>query len=105
MKTEVIDNPAQSRFEFPLGDSLAAAYYRIEDRRIVLVHTEAPQEFSGRGIGSKLARSVFEIIRKSRRRVIAKCPFMAAYAARHPELPSCWTAELGLGSARKRYFT
>jgi predicted GNAT family acetyltransferase len=28
---------------------------------------------------------VFEAIRTSGRKAVAKCPFMAAYASRHPE--------------------
>jgi hypothetical protein len=45
MAAEVIDNPAQHRFELDLGDeAIAAAYYRIEDGRVVLIHTEIPYE-------------------------------------------------------------
>ncbi|MEP9375186.1 GNAT family N-acetyltransferase [Aquabacter sp. CN5-332] len=85
MGGEVIDNPAESRFEMPVGDEIAVAYYVIEDGRVVLTHTEVPQALSGQGIGSKLAKGVFEKIHASGRRAIAKCPFMAAYASRHPE--------------------
>ena len=85
MKTDVIDNPREHRFELPVGDALAVAYYKDEDGRIALLHTEVPQELSGRGIGSKLAHGVFEALRARGSRVVAKCPFMAAYAGRHPE--------------------
>lgn len=85
MDARVVDNPGAKRFEFAIGDSMAVAYYGIEDGRVVLLHTEAPQEFSGQGIGTKLAEGVFEQIRASGRRVIAKCPFMARFASRHPE--------------------
>ncbi|WP_343070116.1 GNAT family N-acetyltransferase [Aminobacter carboxidus] len=64
---------------------MAVAYYRIENGKVVLVHTEVPQHLSGQGIGTKLAKGVFEAIRASERRVIAKCPFMAMFASRHPE--------------------
>ena len=37
------------------------------------------------GIGSKLAEGVFEHLRGNSSRVVAKCPFMAAYASRRPE--------------------
>lgn len=81
----VIDNPAESRFEMPVGGELAVAYYKIEDGRVILTHTEVPEALSGQGIGSRLAKGVFEMIQASGRRAIAKCPFMAAYASRHPE--------------------
>lgn len=86
MDAEIRDNPEMHRFELPLdGDAVAVSYYTEEDGRVVLLHTEVPQELSGRGIGSRLARGVFESLRTKGRRVIAKCPFMAAYASRHPE--------------------
>ncbi|WP_246174985.1 GNAT family N-acetyltransferase [Bradyrhizobium paxllaeri] len=86
MESDIRDSPAMSRFEMPLGDSaLAVAYYKVEDGRVVLLHTEVPQELSGLGYGSTLAHGVFEALRSDGKRVIAKCPFMSSYVARHPE--------------------
>ena len=87
MTATVIDNPAQHRFELAIdgSDDIAAAYYRIDNGRVVLTHTEVPQAFSGQGIGSRLARGVFDAIRASGRKAVLKCPFMAAFYARHPE--------------------
>lgn len=81
------DNPAGGRFELAIDAShdIAAAYYRVKDDRIVLTHTIVPEKFSGRGIGSQLARGVFEKIRANSRKVILVCPFMTAFYARHPE--------------------
>ncbi|MGX9430229.1 MULTISPECIES: GNAT family N-acetyltransferase [Bradyrhizobium] len=85
MESDVRDNPAMTRFEMFLGDgALAVAYYKIEDGRVVLLHTEVPQELSGLGYGSRLAHGVFEALRRDGKRVIAKCPLMSSYAARHP---------------------
>ncbi len=85
MKGSVIDNPAQHRFELPVGDAIAVAVYRLEGERVILVHTEVPQELSGQGIGSKLAEGVFELIQGSGRKVVTECPFMAGWVGRHPE--------------------
>ena len=85
MNTDVVDNPRESRFELPVGDALAVAYYKEEGGRVLLLHTEVPQELSGQGIGSKLATGVFESLSGRGARVVAKCPFMAAFASRHPE--------------------
>ena len=83
----VDDNPAQHRFELPIDGSheVAAAYYRMDNDRIVLTHTIVPERFSGRGLGSQLAHGVFEAIRASGRKAVLLCRFMAAYYARHPE--------------------
>jgi uncharacterized protein len=48
MDEAIQDNPAMSRFEMPIGeDALAASYYKIEDGRVVLLHTEVAQELPG----------------------------------------------------------
>ena len=88
MPSEVVENPERHRFELAIdsSDEIAAAYYRIDDDgNLVLTHTEVPSEFSGQGIGSRLARGVFEMIRASGRKAVLKCPFMAAFYSRHPE--------------------
>jgi predicted GNAT family acetyltransferase len=82
---DVVDNPSEKRFEMAVGDALAVAYYKTEGGRTVLLHTEVPQALAGQGIGSKLARGVFETLRGRGARVVARCEFMAGYAARHPE--------------------
>ena len=82
---DVVDNPSQHRFEMAVGDALAVAHYKTDGGRVVLLHTEVPAELAGQRIGSKLARGVFETLRRRGARVVAKCEFMAGYAARHPE--------------------
>ena len=72
MESDIRDNPAMSRFEMPVGDgAIAVAYYKVEDGRVVLLHTEVPQELSGLGYGSRLAHSVFEALRRDGKTVIA----------------------------------
>ena len=84
--SEVIDNPAEHRFELSIDKSaIAASYYKSAGEQIVLTHTIVPEQFEGQGVGSRLARGVFDTIRASGRTVILQCPFMAAYYQRHPE--------------------
>ena len=88
MDGAVTENAAQHRFELPIDGSdgdIAAAYYRLEDGVVVLTHTEVPFEYSGQGIGSRLARGVFDQLRASGRKAVLRCPFMGAFYARHPE--------------------
>jgi uncharacterized protein len=86
MDNSVTENLAAHRFEMAVGDSIAAAYYRLEDGKVVLTHTEVPQELSGQGIGSRLADGVFRLIRASRRKAVVRCSFMAGWVNRHPEV-------------------
>lgn len=85
MDGEVVENLAEHRFELAIEDGAAAlAYYRMDGDRLVLTHTEVPQEYAGRGIGSKLAQGLFDILRKTGRKAVVKCPFLNVWAARHP---------------------
>lgn len=85
--SEVTDNPAEHRFELAIDGSedLAEAYYRVEGDQVVLTHTIVPQQFSGQGIGSRLAHGVFDTIRASGRKAVLRCEFMGAFYARHHE--------------------
>ena len=86
MASDVIDNRQERRFELPLdGDALATAHYRLEDDRVVLTHTEVPDAFAGQGVGSRLARDVFDSIRASGRKAVTECEFMSRFVERHPE--------------------
>lgn len=84
---DVHDNPAEHRFELEIEGSreLATAYYAAGRDYLILTHTMVPERFSGQGIGSALARGVFEDLRATGRTAVLRCPFMAAYYVRHPD--------------------
>ena len=86
MNTKVTENTQQRRFELPVADgALAAAYYRLDNGRVLLIHTEVPSEFSGQGMASQLAHGTFELLRKSGRKAIAKCSFMRRFLVKNPQ--------------------
>ena len=57
--------PDQHRFELPVGEALAAAYYRLDGDRVILTHTEVPGELAGQGIGSRLAEAPSALIERA----------------------------------------
>jgi len=86
MDARVTENIQQHRFELPItGQSFAVAYYTLQDGKVVLIHTEVPSEFSGQGIASRLAQGTFELLRKTGRKAVLKCPFMSHFFAKHPD--------------------
>jgi uncharacterized protein len=86
MATEVTENKRQHRFELSIADdAIAAAYYREDSDRIILIHTEVPSEYWSQGWASRVAAGALEITRTTGRRAVLKCPFMVAYYVRHPE--------------------
>lgn len=82
---DVVENPEQNRFELALDGGTALVAYQRDGNRLVLIHTEVPEEFAGQGVGSRLAKGVFELIRASGRKAVVRCPFLKAWSARHPE--------------------
>ncbi|WP_158839700.1 GNAT family N-acetyltransferase [Saccharothrix deserti] len=82
----VTDNRAKNRFEAHDGETLAgfAAYVRTAEL-VAFVHTEVDRAYNGRGVGSLLAREAVESTRADGLRVLAVCPFIAGWLARHPE--------------------
>lgn len=84
----VVDNPDASQFEARVDGHLAFVSYARRGDLIIFTHTEVPKELQGRGLGNVLAHAVLERARQERWKVVARCPFIAAYIARHPEYQS-----------------
>jgi predicted GNAT family acetyltransferase len=85
MSDGVRNNTAESRFELDVEGHTALAFYRTEPGVITFVHTEVPQELSGRGVGSRVVRGALEQVRALGLKVVPKCPFVAACMSKHPE--------------------
>ena len=85
-RPDVADNPAEHRFESRTPSGLAfLTYRRDEDDRLVLLHTEVPEDDEGEGYGSALVRAAFDQAREQGRRVVPLCPFVHAWLQRHPD--------------------
>ena len=82
---QVRDNPSRHRFELEIEGHIAVVHYSLGPGVITFTHTEVPAELAGRGVGSQLARGALEQARARGLRVVAQCPFVAGYVAKHPE--------------------
>jgi predicted GNAT family acetyltransferase len=83
--SDVRDNTAESRFELDVDGHTAIAYYQLSPGAITFTHTEVPPALAGQGVGSRLAKGALELARAQKLKVVAKCPFVAAYMGKHPE--------------------
>jgi len=81
----VHDNIALHRYELETADGVAFLDYRRRDGIIVLVHTQVPEPLRGRNLASILARHALDAARAEGRRVVVRCPFVAAWVRRHPD--------------------
>jgi predicted GNAT family acetyltransferase len=83
----VRDNPQAGRYELLVDGRLAGlATYVLSDGVMTILHAEVQPRFEGRGLGSRLARFALDDARRRGLLVVPRCPFIAAYVARHPEL-------------------
>ncbi|MBO9622231.1 MAG: N-acetyltransferase [Sphingomonas sp.] len=83
--SDVRDNPDRHRFELVEQGHLAFAEYEIADGVITFTHTIVPPSMQGGGVGSRLVSGALAQVRERGLRVVPRCPFVAAYIARHPE--------------------
>ncbi len=82
----ITDAPERGRYEAHLDGVLAGVLeYTIRRDRILLVHTEVSPAFEGRGVAAAITRFALDDARRLGRRVIATCPYVRRYLARHPE--------------------
>ncbi|MGO4670121.1 GNAT family N-acetyltransferase [Bosea sp. 2RAB26] len=79
------DEPGHNRLVMDVPGGQAFATYRRIDGYLVVSHTEVPPALRGRGLGSQLARGVFEFARGRGEKIVPACSFLANCASLHPE--------------------
>ena len=81
---EIVHNSDRHRFEIHLdGEVIGRSYYRAEAGRRVFTHTEVDPEHQGKGLASQLIKVALDDTRGAGLRVVAQCPAVAAYVAKH----------------------
>ncbi|HEX9929294.1 MAG TPA: GNAT family N-acetyltransferase [Pyrinomonadaceae bacterium] len=85
---KVIDNKEKERFEIDLDGKTALIDYSEQNGVVAMTHTEVPQEFEGKGVGSKLVKGALDLVKNENKRIRPLCTFVAAYIKRHPEYES-----------------
>lgn len=76
-----------NRFELLLdGAHAGVAEYVLRDDTIVFVHTEIDPAMREHGLAGELVRGALNLVRaETDRRVVARCPYVAAWIGKHPE--------------------
>ncbi|MGW4094371.1 GNAT family N-acetyltransferase [Nocardia sp. NPDC004750] len=85
-ESKVVRNDERHRYEVFYGGELAGfADYEERDDETVFTHTEVDGAFSGKGLGSVLAKSAIEDVIERGRVIRPVCPFIKAYLDKHPD--------------------
>jgi predicted GNAT family acetyltransferase len=80
----VVDNPDNRRYEVWLDERrVGFSEYALDGDRIVFLHTEVDPAVEGLGIGTRLAAGALDDVRRRGLKVVAECPFIAAWLRRH----------------------
>lgn len=76
-----------NRFELLVdGESVGQTDYQIRDDTIVFIHTEIDPDRREEGLGGELVRGALNLVRaETDYRVVARCPFTAAWIEEHPD--------------------
>ena len=88
----VIDVLGKSRFILDDHGAQAELVYEVDDQRLVLLHTEVPEELGGRGVGGRLVQASLQRAARDHLTVVPWCPFTRQWLRRHPDV----VAEAGI---------
>ena len=95
----VTDNPAASRFELADDGHLAELTYRLNGKRLALIHTGVPEALAGRGVGGLLVRAAVDRAARYGLTIVPICPFARSWLARHPDAAARAGIDWGNGGA------
>lgn len=85
-ETKVANNAEKNRYEVYYGGELAGfSEYQERDDETIFIHTEIDGAFSGKGLGSVLAKQAIEDVIARGRVIRPLCPFIKAYLDKHPD--------------------
>lgn len=93
------DDSAQHRFVLETDEGVAELVYRLEDDRLVLIHTEVPDAFQGRGIGAQLVTTAVDRARADGLTIVPLCPYARQWLERHPDATREIQIDWGGGAA------
>jgi predicted GNAT family acetyltransferase len=82
----VTDNQAESRFEIRSGGDLAELIYHRHGNRLVLIHTEVPEELERHGLGGRLVTAAVDRAAREDLTIVPFCPFARGWLERHPDV-------------------
>jgi predicted GNAT family acetyltransferase len=80
-----VDERHRNRFALVEDGVEAQLVYRLDGDRLVLEHTEVPEEIGGRGIGGKLVRAAVARAEADGLTVAPWCPYARRWIEKHPD--------------------
>ena len=89
----VIDDIDHHRFLFAEHGVDAELVYWADGKRLILVHTEVPATFRGRGIGGRLVNAAASRAASTGETVVPSCPYARKWLEDHPDVAAGLTID------------
>lgn len=72
------------RYELRIdGERVGISTYRDSGVRRVFLHTEIDADYAGQGLATELVEWALTDVRNTGKRIVARCPVVAAYLEKH----------------------
>jgi len=71
----------------------AVLEYEVRGDRMIIVHTEVPDEITRQGVGGELVPRAVELAARAHLTVVPWCPFARRWLSEHPEVRATVTVE------------
>lgn len=81
----VHDDPGEGRFLIEEQGAIAELVYEVAEGRLLLLHTEVPQSFRGRGIAGRLVSAAVDKARSEGLTIVPWCPYARRWLEEHTE--------------------
>lgn len=86
MTTHVQKNEQDFRYEmFVDGQLVGIADYLLDGDSVIFPHTQIRRDKRGHGYGNLLVRAALDDVKKSKRRIVPRCWYVARFVEMHPE--------------------
>lgn len=82
---DIRDVTAEHRFLYVENGTEAQLVYRVNGDRLILVHTEVPEQLGGRGIAGRLVRAAVDRAASSGETVLPLCPYAQKWLQDHSD--------------------
>lgn len=82
---EIVNEAGDHRYVYRVDGAEAQLVYRRNGARLVLVHTEVPDELAGRGVGSRLVQAAVDDASSNGWTIAPWCPFARKWLENHPD--------------------
>jgi hypothetical protein len=89
----IVDDTDNERFELARDGLVAQLWYELEGDRLILVHTEVPEQFAGQGVGGQLVQAAIGRAQRERLTIVPWCPFVRRWLRGHADVADGVTIE------------